>query len=245
MATLHEVEAQAQVLGADEEMYEVSTEEFIAVNKRRAASYGFLARLYRVEIDEPLLEELRGMRFPANTGNAEVDNAYRLMAQYLSNTWKNSVTDLAVDFVRTFIGHGTDAFSAAYPYESVYTSEKRLLMQGARDEVLSIYRSMGLDKHADWKESEDHLATELEFIQILIYRAIEALEQGDTDGAFALMLVQKNFMEDHLASWVPMMTADMLRFAKTDLYQGVAHLTNGFLETDRAFLEEVLLEEEM
>ena len=30
-------------------------------------------------------------------------------------------------------------------FESVYTSEKRLLMQEARDEVLAIYRSAGLD----------------------------------------------------------------------------------------------------
>ena len=41
-----------------------------------------------------------------------------------------------------------------------------------------------------------------------------------------------------------MMTADMKRFAETDLYQGLAYLTDGFLETDRAFLEDVLTEEE-
>ena len=81
------------------------------------------------------------MRFPASTGNKNVDEGYRLMAKFMSNVWENSLTDLAVDYVRTFIGHGVDAFSAAYPFESVYTSEKRLLMQEARDEVLAIYRS--------------------------------------------------------------------------------------------------------
>ena len=112
---------------------EATMEDFIQLNKQRAATYGLLSRLYRVEIDEELLEELRGMRFPAKTGSDEVDAGYRLIAQYLSNAWDNSVTDLAVDYVRTFIGHGVDAFSAAYPFESVYTSEKRLLMQeGAR-----------------------------------------------------------------------------------------------------------------
>jgi TorA maturation chaperone TorD len=62
--------------------------------------------------------------------------------------------------VRAFIGHGNNAYSAAYPYESVYTSEKRLMMQDARDEVLAIYRSCHLDKAASWKENEDHIAVE-------------------------------------------------------------------------------------
>ena len=146
--------------------------------------------------------------------------------------------------MRTFIGHGVDAFSAAYPFESVYTSEKRLLMQDARDEVLAIYRAAGLDKKESWKEGEDHIALELEFEQVLANRTTEALKRGDEDEAAALLTTQQNFLNDHLISWVPMMTADMKRFAQTDLYQGLAYLTDGFLETDRAFLEDVLTEEE-
>ena len=119
---------------------EATMQELIKLNEQRAATYGLLSRLYRVEVDQPLLDELRSMRFPAKTGNENVDEGYRLLATYLSNTWDNSVTDLAIDYVRVFIGHGIDAFSAAYPFESVYTSEKRLLMQEARDEVLAIYR---------------------------------------------------------------------------------------------------------
>ena len=142
--------------------------------------------------------------------------------------------------MRTFIGHGVDAFSAAYPFESVYTSEKRLLMQEARDEVLAIYRAAGLDKQDSWKEGEDHIALELEFEQILANRTVEALERGDEDEAFSLLTTQKNFLDDHLAAWAPMMTSDMRRFAKTDLYRGLAHLTDGFLSTDRAFLADVL-----
>ena len=112
---------------------EATMQELIKLNEQRAATYGLLSRLYRVEVDQPLLDELRSMRFPAKTGNENVDEGYRLLATYLSNTWDNSVTDLAIDYVRVFIGHGIDAFSAAYPFESVYTSEKRLLMQEARD----------------------------------------------------------------------------------------------------------------
>lgn len=220
------------------------TEALIKLTEQRMATYHLLARMYRVEIDQEFFDELREMRFPAKTGNDDVDEGYRLIAKYLSNAWENSLTELAVDYVNVFIGHGVDAFSAAYPFESVYTSKKRLLMQEARDEVLAIYRANGLSKLDTWKESEDHVALELEFEQILCKRALEALEKGDEDLAFSLFTTQKNFLYDHLAAWVPMMTADMKRFAKTDLYLGLAYLTEGFLKTDYEFLKDLLADDE-
>lgn len=222
---------------------QASMDDLIKLIEQRAATYGLLSRLFRVEIDQELLDELHGMRFPASTGNADVDEGYLRLAKYLSNTWENSLTDLAVDYTRVFIGHGVDAYSAAYPFESVYTSEKRLLMQEARDEVLAIYRSAGLDKQDTWKEGEDHIALELEFEQIMATRTVEALRKGDEDEAVALLTTQKNFLEDHLAAWAPMMTSDMKRFAQTDLYRGLAYLTDGFLQTDQTFLDDVLAED--
>ena len=107
---------------------------------RRAQTYGMLARLFREEVDLETLRELQGMRFPAATGSPKVDEGYHQLFDYLKGAWEDSVTELAVDYVRAFIGHGIDAYSAAYPFESVYTSPKRLMMQEARDEVLAVYR---------------------------------------------------------------------------------------------------------
>ena len=221
---------------------EATMQEVVKRNGQRAAAYGLLSRLYRVEVDRPLRDELRSMRFPAKTGNENVDEGYRLLATYLSNTWDNSVTDLAIDYVRVFIGHGIDEFSAAHPLESVYTSEKRLLMQEARDEVLAIYRSAGLDKQDTWKEGEDHIALELEFEQIMATRTVEALRKGDEDEAVALLTTHKNFREDQPAASAPMLTPDLKRFAQTAFYRGLAYLTDGFLPTDQTFLADVLAE---
>ena len=98
----------------------------------RARSYGMLARLFREEVDLPTLRELQKMRFPQATGNAAADEGYHQLYDYLKRAWDDSVTELAIDYVSTFIGHGVNGYSAAYPYESVYTSERRLLMQEAR-----------------------------------------------------------------------------------------------------------------
>lgn len=217
--------------------------ELAAIMEQRASTYDLLSRLYRVEVGPELLDELKRRSFPTDTGNESIDRGYLLITTFLSNAWENSLTDLAIDYVRVFIGHGMDMYAAAYPYESVHTSKKRLLMQEARDEVLTLYHAAGIVKDDSWKEGEDHIALELEYMQILARRTADALTRQDEHAAVSLLTSQRNFLEDHLAAWAPMMTTEMKRLAKTDLYQGLAWLTEGYLEEDRAFLNTLLDEE--
>lgn len=219
---------------------ETTQAELIALNEQRAATYGLLSRLFRSEVTPELLDELHETHWRVSTGNASVDEGHRLMATYLSGLWENSITELAADYLRTFFGHGYNGHAAAYPFESVYASEKRLLMQSARDEVLALYRSAGLAKSDSWKEGEDHIALELEYLQILVQRTVEALRAKDQDKAYRMVACQRNFMEDHLGAWAPLLCEQMRRFAKTDFYQGLSYLAEGFLETDAALIESLL-----
>ena len=127
----------------------------------RARSYGMLARLFREEVDLPTLRELQKMRFPQATGNAAADEGYHQLYDYLKRAWDDSVTELAIDYVSTFIGHGVNGYSAAYPYESVYTSERRLLMQEARAEVLA---AEALSDNAE-DEAIAYLRTSYDFLE--------------------------------------------------------------------------------
>lgn len=210
----------------------------------RQATYAFLARLFETEVDQELLDTLYTMKFPAHTGNDLVDEGYRLICNYLSIADSDILTELAIDYVRAFIGSGNSGYSAAYPFESVYTSPKRLMMQDARDEILVLYRAAGLEKKPSWKEGEDHISLELSFMQVLIERAIEALENNDEELAESFLLQQRNFLEDHLGIWYPMMAQDMEKFPRTDFYQGLGKLTKGFLANDREFLDELLADVE-
>lgn len=220
---------------------EISVEDLLA---QRNATYKLLARLYQVEVDQELYDFLCSMKVPAHSGNADVDEGYRMIVSYLSTPRTGVLTELAVDYTRTFIGGGNDGYSAAYPFESVYTSPKRLLMQGARDEVLVIYRANGIDKSESWKDGEDHIALELEFMQIIGERLLDAFRTGDDAKVDSLLETQRHFLEDHLLAWFPMMAADMGRFAKTDFYRGLAKLTMGYLTCDLEFLEDALDGEE-
>ncbi len=219
---------------------EVAGTELAALNDGRAATYALLARLYRGEVDAAYLETLRHAKYPVDTGNAQADEGYRLIATYLSGAWEGTLGDLARDFARCFMGQGKNAHSAAYPYESVYTSKKRLLMQDARDEVLALLKSEGFAKSEGWKETEDHVSVELEFMQVLASRTAAALRAGDEDRAERLLATQRNFVQDHLAPWIRLFTDDVRTYARTGFYRGLACLTDGFLQTDREFLDEAL-----
>ena len=162
-----------------------------------------------------------------------------MLYDYLRTSWDDSITELAIDYVRTFIGHGVNGFSAAYPFESVYTSERRLMMQEARAEVLQTLRENNL-KRGRWTEGEDHIALELEFMQRMAMRTAEALRAGDEDKAIEQLRTQQKFAQDHLLNWLPMMTEDMRRFARTMFYQGLAQLVMGYVEEDADLLEELL-----
>lgn len=225
------------------EREEVSLEELAILNDHRAATYGMLARIYRKEVDAEYLAALRQGCFPAQTGNEHVDEGYRLIVTYLSRNGENCQRDLAVDYSRCFIGNGMNSFSCAYPYESVYTSAKRLLLQDARDEVLAVLRSEGFEKNPACKETEDHLALELEFMQVLCQRASKAMRAGDEDAALQIFETQRGFYLDHLVSWVPLFIADLKKFAQTDFFRGVASLTQGFLESEQDFFDSLLPQE--
>lgn len=223
---------------------EMTPGELAELCDARTATYGLLARIYRSEVDQVLFDELLEMDYPVSTGNDLMDAGYYKIAKHLSNAWVDPVTKLSVDYSKTFLGSGIDTYSAAYPYESVYTSEKRLLMQDARDEVLAIYRANGLDKSESWTVGEDHIAVELEFMRILNSRTAKALRNGDMDRAFTQVNTQRNFLEGHIAVWAPVFAGDVRRFSGTLFYEGVADLTEGFLEEDLALLDALVSGEE-
>ena len=223
---------------------EAAIEDLIAINEGRAKTYGLLARLYREECTQELIDELYGLKWCVSTGNAALDRGHKLVATWLSGLWENSKTELAADYMRTFFGHGYSGHAAAYPFESVYASEKRLLMQGARDEILALYRAAGLDKQESWKEGEDHIALELEYMQVLIDRTVTALREDRGEDAYNLVKCQYNFMEDHLGAWAPLLTEQMRDFTKTAFYEGLSYMTDGFLQVDPELMEDMLSDDE-
>ena len=84
----------------------------------------------------------------------------------------------AADFARAFLGAGVVNQVAAYPFESVYTSPTRLVMQDAYEAVRQLYHKYGFVKSEECDLHEDHIALEIQFLAHLSGRAAKLFEEG-------------------------------------------------------------------
>ena len=216
------------------------TAQIAEIMRNRAAMYGFLGRLFKREVDAEFLAQLRAMHYPQNSDNPAVNEAFRRMYLFMRHAREDVLDVLAVDYARAFLGSGILNGNAAFPYESVYTSEKALVMQEARDEVLAIYRANGMNKDASWTDPEDHLSLELEFMRTLCERTAAALESDDAaEDPAALVATQYGFLALHLLRWTPRFCIDVPRFATSEFYAAAGQLVDAYLAEDKALLEDI------
>lgn len=213
--------------------------EYAVLMCNRENLYRLLGRLYRSEVDEELLARMAELRFPTACGDPELDAGYHILTEYLRDTGPDPLTDLAVDYAAVFLGAGIAEGTVAYPYESVYTSPERLVMQDAWEQVTACYRTKGLDKAGTTNIPEDHIALELEFMAHLCADAARLIAARDMVAFSAVLQEQRDFLTHHLLNWAPAFCADVLLCARTGFYQAVAHMTGGYLRLERALITEL------
>jgi len=228
---------------------------FEEANEGRRYVYNLLSRLYAREVDAELLEELvraaesgeLAARFEALSQLDErVGRGLDLILGYLRGAAgrdrREVLLELAAEYASLFLGlKGTPP----HPSESAYMSAGHLIYQEQRDEVLSIYRDMGVDKVESFREPEDHIALELSFMSYLIGRTLEEVGKGNLGEARRMMKVQREFLREHLLKWSGAFARDVESSSEVDFYKGLGYLTDGFLSLDEASMDELisLLEE--
>lgn len=213
----------------------------MALNGARADFYRFMASLFLYELTQEQVDCFAATRLPDDGGL--IGRGYADIAEYLRHRDTGTRQELACDYARIFLGAGSYDELAAPPYESVYTSEERLLMQQARDEALACYRAEGLDLGADNTTPEDHAGFELQFMALLAQRSNDALKAGDTARYAELLERQGAFFDGHIANWFPAFADDIERWAKTGFYRGVAQLARGLVDSEREVLSDLLAEQ--
>lgn len=195
---------------------------------QRHMTYVFLSAMYAKEVSYDLLER---MRIEKPFVGESLNSFYNELEHTAIEAMR---TDLAADYAQLFLGMSAHPVA---PFESVYTSEEGLLMQGARDKVLALLRQEGLAIPKDFGLPEDHLALEFDFMAFLCKKEQEAIECNDIEMGRQARQKQKQFLRDHLANWVPRMCDDVSDRARTGFYRGLAQLTKEFIEEELYYFE--------
>ena len=213
--------------------------ELMEMLRARESIYSLLSRLYHSEVSSELLRNI----FDAPVNYEDAGDGYALMRKFADSVRGSGPRDvedqLAMEYAHLFLNAGNTAHVS--PYESVYSSADRLIMQEARDQVLAAYRLEGLERVFDFKEPEDHIAIELEFMAHLCRNAARALEAGDHPSVGAHMDKQRAFLESHLLSWVPRFCDDLEQSAWSDFYRAVARITKNFLAIEPEIIDEIIV----
>ena len=102
-------------------------------------------------------------------------------------------------YTKLFIG---PAKLPAPPWESVYATGEPLLFQESTLAVRDAYRRAGYAAAGYPHEADDHLAVELDFMATLAADASAAFEAGDEERCADLLAVQRDFLREHLLTWV-------------------------------------------
>lgn len=133
---------------------------------------------------------------------------------------EKELEDLLWDYTQLFIGPYK---LPCPPWESVYTSSKRLMMQDAYDEVRNFYNEAGLVMNTP-DIMPDHIGAELNFFAFLLQKI-----DVDPENKPYYQNQAKRFVDEHLLRWVPQFADDMENTANTLFYRALARVTRKFI----------------
>lgn len=226
-----------------------SPEEFEEAKRRhggRAALYAVVAGAFCypetdrfTELTAP--ETIEGLREAADRlgcGDAAADLAAALEASEL-----NAET-LADGYNALFGLPGDDGEYPVVPYEATYTARDDLSAKQRRIATVSgLLDALELERGDGFHDRHDHVAVELEVMQVLAARRAVAEADTDTDDdARSLELAEATVLETHLADFLPGLAHDLgasvdredVPEAAADVYVAAADLASELVERDRA-----------
>ncbi|CAH2603248.1 putative oxidoreductase component of anaerobic dehydrogenases; Functional role page for Chaperone protein TorD [Rhodovastum atsumiense] len=200
------------------------------------AACGFLARLLRPGCDRALLHRCAQDHIaetwpPGTTGEAG-RTGLALLGQALASLDTITLEAIEHDNTRLFLGP-----EAPVPmWESVWTTEERLLFADCTHAVAAAFTAAGLAPPGAWREPADHLAFELAFLATLLTRAGQATAEGEPERARHDVATAAAFFAQHPDRWARSCLHEINKRADTDFYRGVALLGIDTLDALQALL---------
>ena len=136
---------------------------------------------------------------------------------------------LLLDYTRLFLGPNQ---IIAKPYGSVWLEGGNTVMGESTMAALKLYEEGGFDISEEFREVPDHIAVELEFLYLLIYRENEAHRNSELEARQAKTALRKRFLDAHLGRWIGPFTSAVTAGAQTSYYRQLAALTSRFVDME-------------
>ena len=209
----------------------------------RSTFYDLLRRVFLWEFPLELFAELvttakegQGENNPACPYEAALQSFLRTVpAEDTASIYR----EMKIEYTRLFIG---PRHLPAPPYESVYRTPQKLMMQAPTIDVRTFYLRHGFQVTRLNQEPDDTIGVELEFMCALSAAALQAFSGRDRQKVIQLLSAQLEFCNLHLCRWVPQFCADIAGSTTSEFWRAVAACTRAFLEHDVSELENLKAE---
>jgi len=136
-----------------------------------------------------------------------------------------SLSDQQSDYLRTFETGMPKPPVQLYEGLGVRPTERASILL----ELKAFFRQFGLTMNKSLREFEDSVTAELEFMQFLAMKEVDALENGWDCGPYRH--AQHDFLVRHLGKWLPKL-AKSASEVQSSFYRSVAQIAAMFVERD-------------
>ncbi|WP_335999203.1 TorD/DmsD family molecular chaperone [Halorientalis halophila] len=201
----------------------------------RSALYGALAAVF-VYPDEETVADLTA----ADAAEGVLEAAETLgcrdeASQFLDALAGTDVADLESSYNDLFGIPGGDGSYAVVPYEAEYTvGDDVSLAQRRIATVAGLLDAFDLERSPDFAERHDHLALELELMQLLSAQRAASLAADADDRAGDLERIEATLLEHHLGDFLPSLAHDLRETTEDEVYLAAADLGEKLVTADLA-----------
>lgn len=163
-----------------------------------------------------------------------VESMARIMQRIEGDSPSCAIQELKDEYTRLYLNPEK---LEAPPWESMYTSNEKVLFQERTLIIRNIYRENGF-LPADYPSvADDHLALELAFMAKLGERAKASFANGEEPLLLQDLAVSRSFLEEHLLLWTPLYVSDLLGASPGGFYPCLAKVALEFMKIDHDILE--------
>ena len=215
----------------------MDVEKLLTQESARQDAYKGLADCYKLPGEE-LIKTLEKLGKVFETLESEAGSHIALVSKKIKGP--EELADLKVDYSQLFVG---PYCVLAPPYGSVYLEDQRRVMGDSTMDVQKRYADAGLTIAEIFKDNPDHIQAELEFMYFLIFKEIEAIQEGSFETVASFLLKQRSFLQDHISVWVKDFAQKIEQHAQTNFYKGLAMATLTFISEDFAEIAELEISE--
>jgi len=200
----------------------------------RATLYGLLGGTF-VYPDEEVLADLTADDARAGVEQAAERLGFAEEATALLDALAGTDAQSLAAAHNDLFGLPKDGEYPVVPYEGHYTTGSEVSEEQRRiATVVGLMEQFGVEPSDDFAERQDHVAAELELMQVVAAQRAVAAHEGKDGAAATLAGAEATILDEHLVGFVPAFCHSLRSATDNDVYLAAATLAERLISEDHA-----------